>query len=64
MGLEDHKKDYVSDFWRGRRWQMGHRKGHARQAAANRWLAFGSLDRRGKATQVGHVSFSPARQVL
>lgn len=61
MGFEDHKKDYVSDPWRGRRLQMGSRRGHVRRAGYNRWLEFGSQDRQGRSTQVGHVSFGVAR---
>lgn len=64
MGFEDHKKDYVSDLWRGKHWQMGSRKGQARQAGPNRWLEFESMERQGRPTQVGHVSFAPGRMAV
>lgn len=58
MGYEDHKKDYLSDLWRGRRWQVGSRRGETRRASAQRFLGFERMDWRGRSWQVGHVTFA------
>lgn len=55
MGYHDHRRDYLSDLWRGRHWQVGERDGEVRRAGETRWLDFGRMVWRGRTWQLGHV---------
>lgn len=54
MGYHDHRRDHLSD-WRGKRWQVGERRGEVRRAGESRWLGFGKMEWRGRNWQLGHV---------
>lgn len=57
MGFEDHKSDYVMRFPGGQKWQIGSRRGTARQASARRWLQYERMNWKRSEWQVGHISF-------